>query len=708
MGIKGISEKKYVKEPLIWPNRIEARQYQQSIVKKACQRNTLVVLPTALGKTVISAMVVAQYLYNYKNKRILVMAPTRPLVMQHKESFMNFLKLRDKDVIALTGKIPISYRKKIWDGSTKVIFATPQVVKNDLENDLTTLKNFSFLIFDECHRARKDYAYTYVAKKYVSQTGWPMILGMTASPGSDKKRILEICKALYIEQVEYRSEEDEDVAPYINPVEVDRRYTDLPDEYKKASNIIKEMLNEKLRWLSNKNFIHKKPNYIGKRYLLEVGDKLRYRLNRVPNEKKGPIYTGIIFQSSALTLSHSLELLETQGIITFKAFLDRVESESEKKKSYKAIIKDPRYCSLRELISENETLDHPKIALLKEEVDNQLKKENSKVIVFTQYRDTASYLVDCLKTISNASVERFVGQANKLDDRGLKQKEQAKLIEDFREGDTNVLVATCIAEEGLDIPSVDLVIFYEPIPSEIRYIQRKGRTGRKAVGKALILVTKDTYDMICLITSIRKVGKMKDIAKTLNQESESMFRPGPKLEPMIMSVEELREIEREAEITRSEPHLFRSEQEKVKEFIKDVNKVAKRIYLKALKSGSRGLKIKDLIEEEGFSADIINSAVDELEGMGKINKVGIDQIVMKSISKSNSTRTYNKDVYDVLVEKVYPGRAVVWIDEKWRARVAFHDFEGPVSLIKKNARFRAKGKLYHEDDTLCFRIREVF
>jgi Fanconi anemia group M protein len=707
MGLQGFLEKKYIEKPLIWPNRIEARQYQKVIAEKAIHKNTLVVLPTALGKTIISTIVAAHFLYNYKNTRILVMAPTRPLVMQHKDSFMNFLTLRDKDAIALTGKIPSIYRKKIWEGDAKVIFATPQVVKNDLENNILTLKDFNLLVFDECHRARKDYAYTLVAKKYVEQSSWPTILGMTASPGAEKKRIEEICKALYIEQVEHRSEEDEDVSPYINPVKVDWKYIDLPDEFKKASKIIREMLSEKNKWLVKMGFIYKRPDYISRRELLEIGEKLRHQLKIVPNEKKGPIYSAIVVQSAALTLSHSLELLETQGIVTAKLFLDRIESESEKKKSYKSIIKDDRYGKLVELLNEKETLDHPKIEILIQEVENQLKKKDSKIIVFTQYRDTASYLVDRLKSITNASVERFVGQANKAGDRGLRQKEQAKLIEDFREGDTNVLVATCIAEEGLDIPSVDLVIFYDPIPSEIRYIQRKGRTGRKVAGKALILATKDTYDMVYLYASKRKVGKMKNIVGSLNQELDSMFRLGPKLEKVPISDEELKDIKQEAEITQTEPHLYKSEQDKVKDFIRDTDKTARRIYMKALKHGSKGLRIQDLIEEEGLSADIVKAAVEKLEEMDKITKESSDYFIVKSIKKPSNKSEYIKDVYDVRVEKVYPGRAVVWINDKWRARVASHDFEGPAKLMKKNSRFKARGKLYHEQGTLCFRIKDV-
>jgi len=78
-----------------------------------------------LGKTVISAIIAANILYNYKNFKILVMAPTRPLVMQHRNSFMRLLKLRDKDTALLTGKTSPDYRRLIWEGESRIIFQDP-------------------------------------------------------------------------------------------------------------------------------------------------------------------------------------------------------------------------------------------------------------------------------------------------------------------------------------------------------------------------------------------------------------------------------------------------------------------------------------------------------------------------------------------------------------------------------------------------------
>jgi len=91
-------------------------------------------------------------------------------------------------------------------------------------------------------------------------------------------------------------------------------------------------------------------------------------------------------------------------------------------------------------------------------------------------------------------VLKFLLGRRKKNGSGLSQKEQKKIIEEFSAGEINVLVATSIAEEGLDIPEVNSVVFYEPIASAIRSIQRRGRTARLSKGKLIMLITKDTKD----------------------------------------------------------------------------------------------------------------------------------------------------------------------------------------------------------------------
>jgi Fanconi anemia group M protein len=535
--------KSYVEFPLIKANKIESRLYQQLIVGEAINKNTLVVLPTALGKTIISALVSAYFLYNYPNMRILIMAPTRPLVLQHRESYLNVLKLPDKDLVVMTGKLNPEKRKKLWTNG-KVFFATPQIVRNDLEKGSIFLEDFSLLVFDEAHRAVKAYAYTYVAKNYMRHGRYPIILALTASPGSSKEKVQEVCSALSIEKVVYRSEQDEDVAPYVHGIGVEWKQIALPEEYKHISKVLKKMLTKRIASLKRYGLIRKKTDYVSKKDILDAGGELRARLEEVSSRDKGWLYAAIVEQSAALSISHALELLQSQGMTSFLRFLEKIGRERSDKKSYRNILNDPFYREVKTQALRFKDVEHPKVDVLKGEVKRQLDKSpSSKVLVFTQYRATASHLVELLSSIGK--VERFVGQASRSEDTGLTQDEQREILQRYRNGETNILVATSIAEEGLDIPNVDLVVFYEPVPSEIRFIQRKGRTGRKSFGRALILAAKDSMDVAYYYSSQRKVAKMRAMMYSLNKKLSPISRQKrPESKPL--TEEEILKLEEKA------------------------------------------------------------------------------------------------------------------------------------------------------------------
>ncbi|MFQ6076962.1 MAG: helicase-related protein [Candidatus Bathyarchaeia archaeon] len=690
---------------MIWPDSLEFRLYQKRIADVASERNTLVILPTALGKTVISAIVAAEKLYNYRDARVLVMAPTRPLVMQHRESFMRLLKLRESDTVLLTGKTPPHLRRAIWEGEARVFFATPQVVRNDLLEHRLSLEDYGLLVFDECHRAVKKYAYTDIAEFYVSQAGYPLILGTTASPGSDLGRVLDVCRNLCIEGVEYRSEEDPDVKPYIQPIGVEWRRVDLPREYLEMRSRIRSMLDKRLNWLHSRGIIKRKLEYVTRRSLVEAGDELRFMLEESIEEERGRIFTAIINQSLAMTLFHMLELLETQGLFTLKAFLDKVARERGEKRSYAILVNDPEYKRLRSLVDAY-PIDHPKLGLLRQFVGDQiLRKPSSRMLVFTQYRDTARHLVSELNTLPGVRAERFVGQASKPMDKGLTQEEQAERIRRLEEGDLNVLVATSIAEEGLDIPAVDHVIFYEPIPSEIRYIQRRGRTGRKRPGRVTILAANDSLDMIYLYASRRRTEKMRRIAENVQNKLQPILRKRTKPPPNPMTPTELRALEEEAGQVRAEPEVVKTEIETLREFSRRVERASRSLYLKLLERGPDGADLEQIasdMEFEGMSIPVLKSAIGKMMREGLVTETGLERYAVSSAVKAVRGKTY-----EVTVEKVRPGAAVVRVNDRWRARLTPQDYNGPRALMKKNSRFTATGVLYKMNGVLCLRVVDV-
>jgi Fanconi anemia group M protein len=699
-----LEAQKYVEHPLIWPGKVEFRLYQKRIADVASERNTLVILPTALGKTVISALVAANILYNYRDAKILVMAPTRPLVVQHRETFLKILKLREKDTAVLTGRTPADRRTAFWQGEARIFFSTPQVVRNDLLEGRLNLEKFMLLVFDECHRAVKEYAYTDIARIYVSQARYPLILGMTASPGSELSRVQEVCRNLYIERVEFRTEEDPDVKPYIQPIDIEWKRVNLPREYLAIKAHIRGMLDRRLNWLLANGIIKRKPEYVTRKCLIEAGEELRYMLEAESiEEERGRIFQAIINQSLALTLFHMLELLETQGVHTLKAFMEKVEAERREKQSYAVLTSDPEYRTLKTLVW-SAPPEHPKVELLKQVVRSQLSwKPSSRIIVFTQYRDTASHLVEQLKGVPGVRAERFVGQASKLNDKGLTQEEQAERIRKLESGELNVLVATSIAEEGLDMPAVDHVIFYEPIPSEIRYIQRRGRTGRKAPGKVTILAANESLDMIYFYASRKRVQKMRRIVETLNLKLPTILRRHSKPAPNPLTPEETAQIEREA--VRIEVEAVKTEVEAVREFNRKAARAARVAYMKLLEKGAEGLTVEQLMldpELEWASPNVLKAALGMMVNEELIVEVEAGRYAVASAAKPKTGK-----VYEVEIEKIYPGSAVVLVNGKWRARLEPSDYEGPVSLIKKNSRFKAVADLYRMNGVLHIRVKDV-
>jgi len=211
-------------------------------------------------------------------------------------------------------------------------------------------------------------------------------------------------------------------------------------------------------------------------------------------------------------------VLETQGLHNLTRYLAKLETASSK--SGKSLSRDAKILEARQLAFSMEEREHPKQKRLRELVEEEMKlNKDSKIIVFTQYRDTVETLVERLNKLERVSAVRFVGQATRdTDDVGLSQSEQTSILEDFRQGRSNILVTTSIGEEGLHVPDVDHVIFYEAVPSEIRLIQRRGRTGRTRQGKMTVLISEGTIDEAYYWTSRKREQQMHRFLQTVKKK----------------------------------------------------------------------------------------------------------------------------------------------------------------------------------------------
>lgn len=513
----------YVKHSLIKPETIEARLYQQVLLDSARQENTLIVLPTGLGKTQIAVMLAAHRLSNNQESRVLMMAPTRPLVLQHRETFMKTVDFPSQEFKVLTGKIRPEKRGDEW-ASGKFCFATPQTVERDMISGRVSLDKFILLVFDEAHRAVGDYPYGFIADNYVDQASAPLILGLTASPGGSANRIEKVKKNLHIEKVEVRSEEHPNVEPYVQDVQIEREMLEMPEPMAKMKNFLEKQLKKYLKKLKKIGFLDSIQK-VGKRELLDVQKKIKKGQKEYGPNPPRKFFDGMKLQAAAFRLSHCIELLESQGLQALKNYLDRLNSKSQKpgaSKSIKLILDDPRMKKVKNLVdSAAGRVDNPKLEKSKKIVLDQFSKNpDSRIIFFAHYRDSINQLFKEFKDLEDVSPGKFIGQAKRKGESGLTQKEQAEVLDKFREGKINLLISTAVGEEGLDIPGVDLAIFYEAVPSEIRNIQRRGRTGRKRPGRVVVLLMKGTRDEAFYWSAVHKEKRMKETLKGMGKENQ--------------------------------------------------------------------------------------------------------------------------------------------------------------------------------------------
>ena len=526
----------YINHPLLKKDAIESRLYQQILAGDVLKKgNTMVVAPTALGKTIVAILVAADRLNKVKNSKVLVLAPSKPLAIQHEDSFKEFLTL---PCTSITGAIKTDERVKRWEES-RIICATPQTVESDLLNGRYDLGSVSLIVFDECHHGVGSYSYVYLASRYVRESKFNLILGLTASPGSDKSKINEVCKNLYIQNIVVKTEDDTDVKPYFNPVEIDWVRIKMSEELEKIKVHVNKALKIRLKALKNMGII--KTVSVGKTDVLKARGRIQGEIARTTNPDK-ELFQAISILSAVINLQHAEELIETQGVSTFNKYVARLRKK--KTKAAKSLLWDDNFSRAVKLArnAEKNGWEHPKLRelskILKKELglgDGQTKLQStrfteneddtsSKIIVFTQYRDTLEMIHQKLEKDGIKSA-KFFGQAAKDGKKGLTQKQQKAIIKSFRMGEYDVLLSTSVAEEGIDIPAVDLVILYEPVPSEVRMIQRRGRTGRKRTGRVKVLVTNGTRDEAYFWSSINKEHHMKnqliddDVLKELNQSA---------------------------------------------------------------------------------------------------------------------------------------------------------------------------------------------
>ncbi|MFB6208084.1 MAG: DEAD/DEAH box helicase [Candidatus Nanohaloarchaea archaeon] len=487
-------------ESVLKTDELESRVYQEVIAANAMDSDTLVVLPTGLGKTVIAAMVASRKIPEGK---VMFLAPTKPLVEQHKKTFLDLLEVEEERMKVMTGEIRPDDRYKLWR-EKDVFFATPQVVENDLIANEIPRGEFSLVIFDEAHRATGEYSYVFINEKMSCQR-----MALTASPGGDKEKIMEVADNLGIDNFEVRTEDDPDVEPYMQEKEIDWTYVSLNNRFETAKEKMESAKRTQLKKLKSLGQIDSVSS-VRKTDLLKMRGKISSKLSQADDPK---LYSAISHVATALKISQAIELLETQGVSQCYDYIRGLERD-ESKAAARAL-NDEDMKKARQLVQylRKKGEEHPKLEKLVEILGEM--EDGEKALVFTEYRASAEKITEELN-LSGHDAVKFIGQQG---EKGMSQTQQIEVLEQFENGDYDVVVSTSIGEEGLDIPAVDYVVFYEPVPSGIRDIQRAGRTGRQESGKVYVLIAENTRDEGYYWSAHHKKKNMNKVLNELKDET---------------------------------------------------------------------------------------------------------------------------------------------------------------------------------------------
>ncbi|CAG9795286.1 unnamed protein product [Diatraea saccharalis] len=537
----------------IYPTNYPVRDYQLNIIKASILKNTLVSLPTGLGKTFIAAVIMYNFYRWYPLGKIIFTAPTRPLVAQQIEACYNIIAIPPNDTIEMTGHMHVNTRKMNWQ-SKRVIFATPQVIYNDIKSGICPGDKIRCLVVDEAHKARGNYAYCQIVST-LTEMGHKTyrILALSATPGSKVEDVISVVKSLHIAHLELRTENCIDVQPYSHSRKINTVIIPLGPELDQLRQQYVEILDGYARRLKQFNILPQNLGNLSKGRVVMLYKEFQTK----EKSARHPQHNYIMKDFTLLiALFHGLELLVKHGSRVFLNFFDEHPEKSwiqsdDKLTALLERLRDDLGINPLSLntsilpdgtipeVPKNICFGHPKFYKLKEIMlehfmSAKKKGQDTRAIVFCEYRESVN-LVHCLLLQCRPLImaQMFVGQgaSGKDGKTVVSQKQQLRVMRNFREGSCNTLVATCVAEEGLDIGSVDLILCFDiSTRSPVRLVQRCGRTGRERGGQVFILVTEGREHNTLLDCMQQRDGLNKKILQS-SEVSKNLYKLNPRMMP---------------------------------------------------------------------------------------------------------------------------------------------------------------------------------
>ncbi|XP_065649338.1 uncharacterized protein LOC105846434 isoform X3 [Hydra vulgaris] len=424
------------------------RQYQIEAFVEALQNNLVVVLQTGFGKTLIASMLIGRMCELNPQKMGLMIVDRVPLVFQHAASISCDTNLR---IISLCGEnMNKNAVKRINDGCFDVLVITAGAFYEMVMQKYIDVNIFCVVVIDECHHATGGHKYLDVIQFFTSMplATQPRILGLTASPinaktitkGIDRlqKFLLSFPSAKIFCPALSKSEQ--------NIITLEFAYSEDQSSF---LNQVVPMFNEHL-----KNNIYSPLKISGNELKHNLSNSYQMIGDLRALESNYQEHSGVI---SAIKVAYiyieSLEMCAIMGVSTaYNVIKDYVKEIST---AYESVHEDSaRLIKLSKILGDLE--------------------KTSKVLIFVHTRNVARALYKFLcENFGMFNLRMVFGHGGY--DGMLWEGEQELAIRDFATGECNLIVATSVLEEGLDVAECDVVVSFTSVKSLIQFIQVRGR-----------------------------------------------------------------------------------------------------------------------------------------------------------------------------------------------------------------------------------------
>ncbi|KAH9950517.1 P-loop containing nucleoside triphosphate hydrolase protein [Amylocystis lapponica] len=470
----------------IYPLNQPKRDYQFNIVKHSLFENTLVALPTGLGKTFIAGVVMLNFYNWFPEGKVIFVAPTKPLVAQQIDACHKTCGIPGSHAAELHGDVVRTKRAKAYD-EKRVFYMTPQTLMNDLVSETLDPKDIVLLVVDEAHKATGDYDYARVVRFLMAKNPHFRLLALTATPGGNPEAVQAIVDSLHISHIEIRDEQSMDLRQYLFKKHLEQHIIPMNDDAAKLRDLLSHIMQPMITKCQRAGALRGSPDPI----MLHP-----FRCSESARElhARKADYWLVSLAHKLGPLARAMSYLMEGSIGMCYTYLSGIATDTAEhggKKSTGAIQKDPGFQALMKEIEAQKSRGfalHPKMEKLRSLLVHEA--DDSRVMVFVSFRECVDEVVEMLNR-ENPLIRatRFIGQGtDKHGRKGIAQKEQLEVIKNFKAGKHNVLVSTSIGEEGLDIGEIDMIVCYDAQKTPIRMLQRVGRTGRKRDGYVHVLL----------------------------------------------------------------------------------------------------------------------------------------------------------------------------------------------------------------------------